>query len=101
LNWPHELPHPDGKTILVGVSKKGDNVSIYTLPIHFNKILKGTHGGSCIPHIGSPRYIRLIHAGRMTLDGLITYEFKLDEINQGAQLLKAGNAGRIVISMGQ
>jgi len=37
----------------------------------------------------------------MTLDGLITYEFKLDEINQGAQLLKAGNAGRIVISMGQ
>jgi len=39
-----DLTHPDGKTILVGVPKKGDNVSIYTLPIHFNKVLTGSHG---------------------------------------------------------
>ena len=27
----YELTHPDGKTILVGVPKKGDNISIYSL----------------------------------------------------------------------
>ena len=95
----YELTHPDGKTILVGVPKKGDNVSIYTLPIHFNKILKGSHGGSCIPHIDIPRYIRLIQAGKMTLNGLITHEFSLEKINDAIKLMMSGEAGRIVIAM--
>lgn len=99
IEQAYELTHPDGKTILVGVPKKGDNVSIYTLPIHFNKILKGSHGGSCIPHIDIPRYIRLIQAGKMTLNGLITHEFSLEKINDAIQLMVSGDAGRIVIAM--
>ena len=95
----YELTHPDGKTILVGVPKKGDNVSIYTLPIHLNKILKGSHGGSCVPDIDIPRYIRLIQAGKMTLNGLITHEFSLKQINDAIKLLASGEAGRIVIAM--
>lgn len=99
IEQAYELTHPDGKTILVGVPKKGDNVSIYTLPIHFNKILKGSHGGSCVPHIDIPRYIRLISAGKMTLKGLITHEFSLEQINDGIKLMASGEAGRIVIAM--
>jgi S-(hydroxymethyl)glutathione dehydrogenase/alcohol dehydrogenase len=99
IEQAYELTHPDGKTILVGVPKKGDNVSIYTLPIHFNKILKGSHGGSCVPHIDIPRYIRLIQAGKMTLNGLITHDFSLDQINDAIRLLASGDAGRIVIAM--
>jgi len=99
IEQAYELTHPDGKTILVGVPKKGDNVSIYTLPIHFNKILKGSHGGSCIPHIDIPRYIRLIQAGKMTLNGLITHEFSLEQINDAIKLMVSGGAGRIVIAM--
>jgi len=95
----YELTHADGKTILVGVPKKGDNVSIYTLPIHFNKILKGSHGGDCIPHIDIPRYIRLLNAGKMTLNGLITHEFSLEQINDAIKLLVSGEAGRIIIAM--
>ena len=94
-----DLTHPDGKTILVGVPKTGDNVSIYTLPIHFNKVLKGSHGGDAIPHVDIPRYVRLVEAGKLKLDGLITHEFKLDEINEAIQLLKSGESGRIVVSM--
>ena len=99
IELAYDLTHPDGKTILVGVPKKGDNVSIYTLPIHFNKILKGSHGGSCVPHIDIPRYIRLVEAGKLKLDGLITHEFKLDDINEAIQLLKSGEAGRVLVSM--
>lgn len=99
IEQAYDLTHPDGKTILVGVPKKGDNVSIYTLPIHFNKILKGSHGGSCIPHIDIPRYIRLIQAGKLTLNGLITHEFSLEQINDAIKLMVSGDAGRIVIAM--
>lgn len=99
IELAYDLTHGDGKTILVGVPKKGDNVSIYTLPIHFNKILKGSHGGNAVPHVDIPRYIRLIEAGKLKLDGLITHEFKLDEINQAIRLIKSGEAGRIVIAM--
>lgn len=95
----YELTNPDGKTILVGVPKKGDNVSLYTLPLHFNKILTGSHGGDAEPHKEIPRYIRLIQAGKMKLDGIITHEFKLDEINQAIELMRGGDTGRIIINM--
>jgi S-(hydroxymethyl)glutathione dehydrogenase/alcohol dehydrogenase len=101
IELAYGLTHPDGKTILVGVPKKGDNVSIYTLPLHFNKILKGSHGGSTIPHVDIPRYIRLVEAGKLKLDGLITHEFKLDHINEAIQMMRSGEAGRVLVSMAQ
>jgi len=99
IEQAYELTHPDGKTILVGVPKKGDNVSIYTLPIHFNKILKGSHGGDAVPHVDIPRYIRLVEVGKLKLDGLITHEFKIDDINKAIQLVQSGDAGRIILAM--
>ncbi len=97
----YELTHPDGKTILVGVPKKGDNVNIYSLPLHFNKVLTGSHGGNAKPDLEIPRYIRLIESDKMTLDGLITHEFSLDEINEALDLFRSGKAGRIVINLKQ
>jgi len=99
IEQAYDLTHPDGRTILVGVPRKGDNVSIYTLPIHFNKVLKGSHGGSCVPQVDIPRYVRLANAGILKLDGLITHEFKLDDINEAIQLMKSGTSGRILITM--
>ena len=94
----YELTHPDGKTICVGVPRKGDNISIYSLPLHFNKVLTGSHGGDAVPDVDIPRYIKLINAGKMTLDGLITHEFGLDDINEALDLFRSGEAGRCVIS---
>jgi len=97
----YELTHPDGKTILVGVPKKGDNVNIYSLPLHFNKVLTGSHGGNAKPDLEIPRYISLMNADKMTLNGLITHEFSLDEINEALDLFRSGKAGRIVINLKQ
>lgn len=99
IELSYELTHPDGKTILVGVPRKGDNVSIYTLPLHFKKILKGSHGGSAQPHIDIPRYIRLYETGRLKLDKLITHEFKLDKINAALDVIRKGESGRVVLKM--
>jgi len=101
IEQAYELTHPDGKTILVGVPKKGDNVSIYSLPLHFNKILTGSHGGDAVPDLEIPRYIRLMESSKMTLDGLITHEFVLDEINQALDLFRSGESGRIIIKIGK
>jgi S-(hydroxymethyl)glutathione dehydrogenase/alcohol dehydrogenase len=99
IEQAYELTHADGKTILVGVPKKGDNISIYSLPLHFKKVLRGSHGGSAEPHIDIPRYIRLMQAGKFDLKGLITHEFKLDQINDAIAIVKSGDAGRVLVAM--
>ena len=99
IETAYEMTHPDGKTILVGVPRKGNNISIYSLPLHFKKVLKGSHGGSAEPHLDIPRYLRLYNLGKLKLEGLITHEFKLDEINEALDTIRRGEAGRVIISM--
>ena len=99
IELAYELTHADGRTILVGVPRKGDNVNIYTLPLHFNKILTGSHGGSAVPDIEIPRLIRVVNQGLMKLDGLFTHEFSLANINDAIAALRSGEAGRVLINM--
>jgi S-(hydroxymethyl)glutathione dehydrogenase/alcohol dehydrogenase len=97
IEFAYELTHPDGTCVLVGVPS--EKVTIYTLPIHFNKTLTGSHGGDALPHIDIPRIIRLSDAGRLSLDGIITHEFSLDEINDAIDVVRKGTAGRVLLSL--
>ena len=99
IETAYDLGQPKGKIILVGVPRKGDNISIYSLPLHFKKILTGSEGGDAEPHNDIPRYLRLVEAGKFRLDGLITHEFPLDAINDAISLVKQGEAGRVVVKM--
>lgn len=99
IEQAYKLTNSEGKTVLVGVPTKGDNISIYSLPLHFNQVITGSHGGDAHPDIDIPRYIRLIQSGKMTLEGLITHEFKLESINEAIDLFRTGVAGRIVIDL--
>ena len=95
----YNLTHADGRTILVGVPRKGDNASIYTLPLHFKKILKGSHGGSVSPDIEIPRLIKLVAQNKMRLEGLVTHTFPLHQINEAIAALRSGEAARVMLSM--
>ena len=99
IEQAYKLTSQEGKTILVGVPKKGDNINIYSLPLHFNKILSGSHGGDSIPDLEIPRYVNLIQEDKMTLEGIITHEFSLNEINDALDLFRSGVAGRIIINL--
>jgi len=83
--------------VLVGVPS--EKVTIYTLAIHFNKVLTGSHGGDAAPHLDIPRLIRLTKAGRLSLDGLITHEFSLDDINTALDVVRGGDAGRVLVNV--
>jgi S-(hydroxymethyl)glutathione dehydrogenase/alcohol dehydrogenase len=96
----YQLTHPQGRTILVGVPAKGDNISINSFPLNFKKILQGTQGGSSVPDIEIPRYIQLYKREKLNLKDLITHEFKLEDINQAIKIVRSGDAGRVIISMG-
>jgi S-(hydroxymethyl)glutathione dehydrogenase/alcohol dehydrogenase len=96
----YELTHPQGRTILVGVPRKGDLISVYSLPLHFGKILTGSHGGESDPSMDIPRYLRLHLAGKLHLETLITDLFSLVEINRAIEKMRCGEiAGRCLIEM--
>lgn len=97
IEMAYDITHPDGTCVLVGVPS--EKVSIYTLPIHFNKVLTGSHGGDAAPHIDIPRIIRLIRAGRLSFDGIITHEFPLEQINIALDLVRSGTAGRVLLNL--
>ena len=95
IETAYELTHADGTIVLVGVPH--EKVTINTLRVHFNMVLTGSEGGSAVPHIDIPRIIRLVEAGRLSFDGIITDEFALDDINAAFDLVRSGKAGRVLI----
>jgi len=50
-----------------------------------------------VPHVDIPRIIRLVKAGRLSFDGIITDEFALEDINPAVDLVRSGKAGRVLI----
>ena len=61
---------------------------------------EGSEGGSVVPDVEIPRLIRLVERGRLKLDGLFTHEYSLDEINEAIRVFRSGEAGRMLINVG-
>ncbi len=93
----YELTPENGKTVFVGVPDK--KISIYSLPLAFNKSLEVSHGGDAKPDYDIPRYVRLVENKKIKLKKLITHEFLLKDINKALELFRSGKAGRILIKM--
>jgi S-(hydroxymethyl)glutathione dehydrogenase / alcohol dehydrogenase len=100
IEMGYKLTNSNGRVILVGVPRSGDNINIHSLPLHFGKIIKGSHGGEATPHIDIPRYQKLLNSGYVKLKPLITESFSLEEINTAIQRMRSGElSGRCVIKM--
>ncbi len=100
IEMAYRLTSARGRTILVGVPKKGDLVSIYTLPLHFEKELEGSHGGESVPDIDIPRYVRLVEHGKLDLAPLVGRRYPLTEINQAIADMRSGAVnGRCLIAL--
>lgn len=98
ISLAYELTQPKGRTILVGVPRKGNPISIYSLPLHFGKVITGSDGGETQPSDDIPRYVRLEQSGRLDLKKIITDRFNLKEINAAIEKMKTGKVlGRLII----
>ena len=99
IELAYELTASQGRTILVGVPKYNEDITIHSLPLHFGKVLTGCEGGQSNPTVDIPRYLRLSQSGKLKLDQLITHRFPLDKINEALDVVRGGEAGRVLLTM--
>lgn len=98
----YSLVKPQGRTILVGVPKAGQSSRLYTLPLHFGKMLTGSHGGEAVPERDIPRYLGMFDRGLLELRTLITARFPLEKVNNAIAGMRDGSiAGRCMIHFGK
>lgn len=102
ITLAYEITNSKGRIILVGVPGKKDLINIHTLPLHFGKILTGSHGGNSNPTVDIPRYLNLYKTGKLKLNELITDRFALHDINTAIDKMRNGRiAGRCLIEIVQ
>lgn len=91
-----------GRFVMVGQPKPGESFKVLDALNMFNgegKHIVATQGGGFRPSLDIPRYVNLWKSGRLDLDGIITHHIELDEINDGIDLVKSGQAGRIMVNL--
>jgi S-(hydroxymethyl)glutathione dehydrogenase/alcohol dehydrogenase len=86
-----------GRTILVGVpTKSARHPSFYTLPLHFDKVLTGSHGGDCRPDVDIPKLVRLYEAGKLKFDGLVSRRYPLAQTREALTYLAFQTIGALM-----
>jgi S-(hydroxymethyl)glutathione dehydrogenase/alcohol dehydrogenase len=96
------LMNPSGRFILVGQPPPRGYVKIENANHLFEgsgKSIMATQGGRFQPDKDIKRYVDSWRAGHLKVDGIVTHEFGLSEINAALDVVRAGEAGRILIKM--
>jgi S-(hydroxymethyl)glutathione dehydrogenase/alcohol dehydrogenase len=91
-----------GRYVMVGQQRPGVDVAIRNAKHMFDgegKSIRATQGGMFNPTRDVPRYVQLFKNGLLKLDQLITHRIALDDINSGIDLVRKGQAGRVLIEM--
>jgi S-(hydroxymethyl)glutathione dehydrogenase / alcohol dehydrogenase len=95
----YKLTAKQGSTILVGVPRHDQDITIHSLPLHFGKRLTGCEGGQTDPAVDIPRYLRLFAEGKLSLAPQITHRYPLEEVNRALDAVRSGEAGRCILEM--
>ena len=93
-----ECARVGGTVVVVGMAPMDHTTSINPLRfVREQKTLKGTGYGHARQLIDIPRMVEHYKAGRLDLDRLVSHRYKIDEINEGVERLKQGEAARGVV----
>jgi len=90
-----------GAAVVVGNARSGERMSLDPLQMNLGKRLLGTWGGDSVPDRDYPRYARLLLAGRMRLDPILSKAYPLESINDALDDLESGAAVRPLIDMAE
>ncbi len=100
IEMAYRLAGSQGRVVLVGVPQAGQQASLFTLPLHFGRVLRGSHGGDSQPDKDIPRYLKLYQASRLDLDALISRSYPFAQVNQALDDMRNGViAGRCILDM--
>lgn len=101
IETAYETSSAAARVILVGVpAKSARHPTLYTLPLHFEKVLTGSEGGGSRPDVDIPKLVRLVDAGKVAFDGLVSDRYPFERINDAIDDLRSGRAaGRCIVWM--
>jgi Zn-dependent alcohol dehydrogenase len=85
------LTSNQGRCIEFGVMPHDRRISINPLPLHFGKVLTGSHGGGSKPAEDIPRILRMIHAGCWDPAGFVSHRTTLENVNETIEQMRAGH----------
>jgi Zn-dependent alcohol dehydrogenase len=89
-----------GTTVIVGVPAVADVLNLHAIAFWSSgKTLKGTFLGDANPHRDFPRLLELWRAGKLDLEGMVTSQRPLAEINEAFADMKAGEGLRTVLDV--
>lgn len=89
-----------GRLIMVGQPAPESELPIQNAISLFGghgKTIKATQGGSTSPSDDIPRYVRLYNAGMLDIKTIVSHWYPLQEVNEAFDLLRSGEAGRVMI----
>ena len=97
IETAYKLTGNQGRTVMIGVPKASEDITIHSLPLHFGKVLTGCEGGQTDPARDIPRYLSLVTAGKLEVLSMITHRFPLSDVNKAIDAMRSGETGRCML----
>ncbi|MEI6035442.1 MAG: zinc-binding dehydrogenase [Verrucomicrobiae bacterium] len=97
----YALASDSGRCIIFGVMPSDKKLSINTLPLHFGKVLSGSHGGESHPADDIPRLVRMMQGKRFDPAGFVSHRIPLEQINDGIARMRSGEVIHCMVHFSQ
>jgi len=86
-----------GVSVIIGVAGAGQEIATRPFQLVTGRVWKGTAFGGAKGRTDVPKIVDWYMNGKINIDDLITHTLSLDEINQGFDLMHAGESIRSVV----
>ena len=86
-----------GQSIVIGVAPSGAEISTRPFQLVTGRVWKGTAFGGARGRTDVPRIVDWYMNGKINIDDLITHKLPLERINEGFDLMHAGESIRSVV----
>jgi len=86
-----------GRSIIIGVAEAGAEISTRPFQLVTGRKWEGSAFGGARGRTDVPRIVDWYMDGKIRIDELITHRLKLDDINEGFELMKRGESIRSVV----
>jgi S-(hydroxymethyl)glutathione dehydrogenase/alcohol dehydrogenase len=86
-----------GTSVIIGVAEAGREIATRPFQLVTGRVWKGTAFGGAKGRTDVPKIVDWYMNGKIAIDPMITHVLSLDEINQGFDLMHAGESIRSVV----
>jgi len=100
LDLAYKITRRGGTTVTAGLPPPAHTLALSPVSlVAEERTLKGSYIGTCVPVRDLPRYVDLYRRGKLPVDRLMSKHLRLEEINEGFDLLAQGKVVRQVVTV--